>query len=76
VAVDPTILAGTHTGTEQEVGNGGIELSLEELEESVIRMATRQIEDILWIFGLGTELVAPVQRRLLGTTEPRAFPAS
>ncbi len=73
--LNPTLLLGAHPGNEQEVGNGGVEVSLAELEDGAVRIAARQIEDIFWIFGLGNELILPVQRRLLGNTEPRAFPA-
>jgi hypothetical protein len=75
-SVDPTVLICSHTGTEQEVGNGGIEVTMAELEENTVTLAARHIEDILWIFGVGAELVVPIQRRLLGATEPKAFPAN
>lgn len=74
--INPTFLFGSHPGNEQEVVNGGVEVSLNELEESAVKMAAKQLGDVLWIFGLGSELIAPVQRRLLGNTEPRAFPAA
>jgi hypothetical protein len=73
--LDPTLLLGAHPGNGEEVGNGGLEVSLNDLEDGVVSIAAKQVEDILWIFGLGNELIVPVQRRLLGNAEPRAFPA-
>jgi len=74
--LNPTLLLGAHPGNEQEVSNGGVEVSLNELEDSVVNLAAKQLADILWIFGLGNELIAPAQRRLLGEAEPRAFPVA
>ncbi len=74
--LNPTAFFGSHPGNEQEVENGGVEVSLDELEDGAVEMAAKQLGDILWIFGLGSELVTSIQRRLLGNAEPRAFPVA
>ena len=72
-AVTQSYLVGSQNGADREFVWSN-QYSLDSLEADIVTLARDRIVEVFWSFGVRPDIISAIQRRLIGQSEPLAFP--